>query len=290
MSLSCQCSNYYHEQHIQQQQHQNHFPLSQQLQENVNLNVNINVLPSVQHQNGDTSHEQYFYCHYGQGHHHPYYQQYQEHLSNLQLTPPHIPESYYGHFYEPSAHHLHQQLPNKTVETPWSSPDLSVIYPPIPHHSYTNLTPGETLPSLKQPPSELPTSTRARKKSKKSGAQSMKPKKKAIFSCPIDGCIKTFLCMSNLEAHKRNHRGEKPFKCSWKDCSWRFTRCYELSRHMRKHTEDRPYQCRMCERAFFRSDHLSLHMKRHWKAQGANRENNESLCRISESNQHPTGN
>ena len=36
-----------------------------------------------------------------------------------------------------------------------------------------------------------------------------------------------------------------------------------VTRHFRKHTGDRPFQCRMCERAFSRSDHLSLHMKRH---------------------------
>ena len=31
----------------------------------------------------------------------------------------------------------------------------------------------------------------------------------------------------------------------------------------RKHTGDKPFQCKLCERAFSRSDHLALHMKRH---------------------------
>ena len=44
---------------------------------------------------------------------------------------------------------------------------------------------------------------------------------------------------------------------------WRFARSDELTRHQRKHTGDRPFQCKLCERAFSRSDHLALHMKRH---------------------------
>uniref|UniRef100_A0A1I7ZSV3 C2H2-type domain-containing protein n=1 Tax=Steinernema glaseri TaxID=37863 RepID=A0A1I7ZSV3_9BILA len=34
-------------------------------------------------------------------------------------------------------------------------------------------------------------------------------------------------------------------------------------KHYRKHTGDRPFQCSLCERAFSRSDHLSLHIRRH---------------------------
>ena len=31
----------------------------------------------------------------------------------------------------------------------------------------------------------------------------------------------------------------------------------------RKHTGVKPFVCRICDRAFARSDHLTLHMKRH---------------------------
>ncbi|KFO24684.1 AP-1 complex subunit mu-1 [Fukomys damarensis] len=43
----------------------------------------------------------------------------------------------------------------------------------------------------------------------------------------------------------------------------RFARSDELTRHYRKHTGHRPFQCHLCDRAFSRSDHLALHMKRH---------------------------
>lgn len=59
--------------------------------------------------------------------------------------------------------------------------------------------------------------------------------------------------------------GEKPYECLWEGCAWRFARSDELTRHTRKHTGHRPFSCRLCQRSFSRSDHLGLHMKRHWR-------------------------
>ncbi|KAF3345190.1 hypothetical protein VdG2_06664 [Verticillium dahliae VDG2] len=85
------------------------------------------------------------------------------------------------------------------------------------------------------------------------------------YSCPFDGCAKSFQQSTHLETHKRAHTGDKPYKCEWHGCGRRFSQPGNLKTHTRLHTGERPFECDLCGACFAQSGNLTAHTETHNK-------------------------
>lgn len=75
------------------------------------------------------------------------------------------------------------------------------------------------------------------------------------FAC--NQCENVFGSLQDLEEHTTSIHGA--YRCHI--CNAKFTQRSNLQRHALKHVGFKPFECGLCERAYFRKDHLMRHME-----------------------------
>ncbi|KAJ3215772.1 hypothetical protein HDU67_010342 [Dinochytrium kinnereticum] len=80
-----------------------------------------------------------------------------------------------------------------------------------------------------------------------------------LYSCPHEGCTRTFTRAFNLKTHIETHdpSRERPFACE--DCGRDFVRVHDLQRHRLCHEPMRKFVCGSCGKGFTRRDALRRH-------------------------------
>lgn len=78
------------------------------------------------------------------------------------------------------------------------------------------------------------------------------------YKCNL--CPKTYYYACEFVIHKRRHRGEKPYQCTW--CGMKFITACALKNHENKHLNPR-FECTYCGKKVKRRESLRRHEKTH---------------------------
>ncbi|XP_077284634.1 uncharacterized protein LOC143910163 isoform X2 [Arctopsyche grandis] len=87
---------------------------------------------------------------------------------------------------------------------------------------------------------------------------------KKPYTCPFDGCIKTFKLKKLLKTHVRDH-GLKKYVCNI--CNQRFQVHQTLKEHMVLHLKVKPFQCHICHKYMSKASRLRMHLLVHTSQQ-----------------------
>ncbi|XP_076986682.1 zinc finger and SCAN domain-containing protein 4-like [Tamandua tetradactyla] len=80
-------------------------------------------------------------------------------------------------------------------------------------------------------------------------------------------CHKGFFQRSDLHVHQKIHAAEKPFRCS--TCEKSFSHKTNLRAHERIHTGEKPYMCSLCGRSYRQSSTFHRHLRTHQRTNAA---------------------
>jgi len=81
------------------------------------------------------------------------------------------------------------------------------------------------------------------------------------YSCPYEGCKKSFSQSGILNAHLKTHSEIKAFECSV--CGSKYKDKGYYLKHLNSHHNQKPFQCELCGKSYFQKSHLKDHLTLH---------------------------